>query len=434
MTHPTHRPGLAGRTRLPLAGFLVLILLVMSTFPAAAAWKGDMEKKDGVTVVSNPAASMHGKASAELDELWRVGGDTEDEDEFFGMILSLIVDEEGNTYALDFQLNEVKVYDADGEFVTSFGREGEGPGEFRFPTGLMLLPDDRLGVIQAAPGRIVVFTRDGAPAGEYPIPTNDDGTPFVLVTGRGTGDEVYLILRKDKMDQATSRYEQQMRLARVDDEGTIKAEFCENTRALDFANSVIDEKAWDGWERRWALGPQGKVVANEDWGEYRVKVWNADGTVDRVFGREYKKHSRTKEEIDELKELFGAFTRNLPNAKFDISGHHPAVFRLYALDNGQYWINHSRGSNDLDDGIMGVFDVFDAEGRFLREVTLKGEGNPGEDGYYFIGDRLYVVTDLLSAAMAMQGGASSSEEEDGEEPEPMGIICYQLPDNLLGGS
>jgi len=433
MTHPTQMPGLAGRLRLPLAGLLVLLLTLLVALPATAAWKGDMKTKDGVTVVSNPSKSMLGKASAELEELWRVGGDTDDEDEFFGLILGIIVDEKGNVYSLDFQLNEVKVYDADGEFVTSFGREGEGPGEFRFPTGLMLLPDDKLGVIQAAPGRIVVFTRDGAPAGEYPIPTNEDGTPFVLVTGRGTGEDVYLILRKDRMDQATSRYEQQMRIASMSEEGAIKAEFCQSTRVLDFANSVIDEKSWDGWERRWALGPQGKVVANEDWGEYRVKVWNADGTIDRVFGRDYERLGRTGDEIDELKELFGAFTRQLPNAKFEISDDHPDIFRLYALDNGQYWVNHSRGSNNLDDGVIGAFDVFDAEGRFLREVTLEGEGSPGEDGYFFLGDRLYVVTDLLSAAMAMQGGGAPTGDDE-EEPEPMGIICYQLPANLLGGS
>jgi hypothetical protein len=78
--------------------------------------------------------------------------------------------------------------------------------------------------------------------------------------------------------------------------------------------------------------------------------------------------------------------------------------------------------------VVGVFDVFDAEGRFVRQVALQGEGDPLEDGYFFVGDRFFVVTGFLDAAMAAQGAAL---EEDEEEPLPMEVICYRLDGDVV---
>ena len=57
-------------------------------------------------------------------------------------------------------------------------------------------------------------------------------------------------------------------------------------------------------------------------------------------------------------------------------------------------------------------------------MTLKGDGHPRRDGYFFVKDRLYVVTGLLDAVMAAQGGGEDTEEI--EEAEPMAVICYKL--------
>ena len=59
-------------------------------------------------------------------------------------------------------------------------------------------------------------------------------------------------------------------------------------------------------------------------------------------------------------------------------------------------------------------------------ATLKGEGDPLNDGYFFVKDRLFIVTDFLSAMMALQGGAGQGADDE-EEAEPMEIISYRLP-------
>ena len=72
-----------------------------------------------------------------------------------------------------------------------------------------------------------------------------------------------------------------------------------------------------------------------------------------------------------------------------------------------------------------MFDVYDRKGQFVKQITLKGEGDPRSDGYFFVKDRLFVVTDWLAAMMALQGGGGDAEDAE-EEPELMEIISYRL--------
>ena len=100
-------------------------------------------------------------------------------------------------------------------------------------------------------------------------------------------------------------------------------------------------------------------------------------------------------------------------------------------DDGSIWVLSSRGSRDRPSGSLGIFDVYDAEGRFVREVTLMGQGNPREDAYFFDADRVYVVTGFLNAAIAAQGGGTVESEEEEEEPTPMEIICYRIDSPVI---
>ena len=60
-----------------------------------------------------------------------------------------------------------------------------------------------------------------------------------------------------------------------------------------------------------------------------------------------------------------------------------------------------------------------------------GEGDPNEDGYFFLGDRLFVVTGQLEANIASRGGRVGDDGEE-EEPDPISVICYQLDLEVAG--
>ncbi|MCA9729041.1 MAG: 6-bladed beta-propeller, partial [Candidatus Eisenbacteria bacterium] len=185
-----------------LAAWLFAVTACLGAGTAGAAdWAGKEETRDGALHVMNPAKPQNGASSVDLEELWRIGGDTDDDNEFFGVIMRITNDAEGNVYLLDMQLSEVKVFGKNGKYVRTIGREGEGPGEFRRPTDLFFVPGGNLGVLQAAPAKIVLLTKDGKPAGEYPTP-KIEGEGFLSVSGaRLAGDQLVCMAQASNFDQ-----------------------------------------------------------------------------------------------------------------------------------------------------------------------------------------------------------------------------------------
>ncbi|MBP2681470.1 MAG: 6-bladed beta-propeller, partial [Candidatus Krumholzibacteriota bacterium] len=107
----------------------------------AQGWQGKEETRDGVVHVLNPADPGSAAVVLTPKELWRTGGDSDEEDVLFGVVAQITSDDSGNVYALDAQLNQVVIFSPEGKYLRSIGREGEGPGEFQRPSDLFLSPD-----------------------------------------------------------------------------------------------------------------------------------------------------------------------------------------------------------------------------------------------------------------------------------------------------
>lgn len=153
---------------------IAIVSCTITLTPAnAGSWAGTETVENGVTWVRNPADPSEGRGVIELKELWRIGGETDAEGEFFGVLNQITTDDTGNVYLLDRQLTEVKVFSPDGAYLRTIGHEGEGPGEFVRPSDVFLTPEGRVAVVQGFPGKIVLLSKDGTPAGEYPTPKRE---------------------------------------------------------------------------------------------------------------------------------------------------------------------------------------------------------------------------------------------------------------------
>jgi hypothetical protein len=186
----------------------------------------------------------------------------------------------------------------------------------------------------------------------------------------------------------------------------------------------------------WDVGPDGRVYASMTFDGYRIDVWLPDGQPDRIIEREYESRQRSPEEMkragDRMPVRIGSRRRVEPEKK--ISKTDRDILGVFARDDGSLWAISSRGALDARDGVVSAFDVFDADGRYVRQVILKGEGSYPNDGLHFVGERLYVVTGLQSARDAMfgVGGEVNYDDESEEDLEPMSVICYDLGLNLHG--
>jgi hypothetical protein len=246
---------------------------------------------------------------------------------------------------------------------------------------------------------------------------------MILLGGQLMDDHLVLVGNENKFEEGKldiNRY-----LVLVDSEGNEVKRILESPRTLEFASAVFAEKDWSTFDRRWQVSPDGKLYACPNFADYEVVIWDQAGNKTRVITREFERWSRPQEEKDRIRGIFEAFTRQVPDAKIVVSDFDQDVANIYPRADGTLWVLSSRGSREQPEGSLGTFDVFDQDGRFVREVTLMGEGEPQQDGYFFVKDRLYVVTGFLDAAMAAQGGGTEETESD-EDLEPMAVICYEL--------
>lgn len=73
----------------------------------------------------------------------------------------LAVDKEGNLYVADTLNNRIEIFDADGQFISAFGKNGDGPGYFARPKGVAIDSDGHVWVADGVQDRVQVFTKEG---------------------------------------------------------------------------------------------------------------------------------------------------------------------------------------------------------------------------------------------------------------------------------
>jgi hypothetical protein len=156
------------------------------------------------------------------------------------------------------------------------------------------------------------------------------------------------------------------------------------------------------------------VFVSEKW-EYQIDVYDPDCATERSFARDYKPRRRSRGEINVIEEPFRRGGGS-EGARFDFSKIDRDIANFWVRDDGRVWVLTGRGRFDAPAFSLGVFDVFDATGKLIEQVDLRGEGDPMTDRYVFASDRLFVIR-RVSAPI------------DGSEadPEPMEVVCYRVP-------
>ena len=79
----------------------------------------------------------------------------------FSLPTNVAVDKDGNVYVTDTLNARVEIFDADGNFVSQFGKRGDGTWQLERPKGIAVDCDGHIWVVDSVQDRVKVFNREG---------------------------------------------------------------------------------------------------------------------------------------------------------------------------------------------------------------------------------------------------------------------------------
>ena len=380
---------------------------------------------DGVVHVANSDEPSEGVQTFRLEELWSVGGE-DSEDTIFGVI-GQIFEDDGNIYLLDTQLSEIKVFTHDGQALDVLGREGDGPGEFRGPADMCLLPDGTIGVLQGFPGKVIKLALDGTPAGVWNLGDPSQGSfYFMSALNQGNGTVVAGGVQQT-IDQGAGTMHRERFLSSIGQDGLRDVTYVSVPVIQQLNDLRVDElEIIDGPDRRFDITTTGLTVVGIPRNEYEVSIFAADGTLERVFTREYASWPRNERAAGIWQRVMENIRDNIvPGAPASWEDTEPDIEFLQTAADGSIWILNSRSMWEPPEGVFTCYDVFTPDGHYQKEVRVVCPGDPTVDLlFYSGGDRAFMVTDFWDAALGQFGGDGSDEGD--EDIEPMKVICYRV--------
>ena len=361
-----------------ILGMAIVMLFVPG--PAdGSEWEGSVERKGDVPYVSNPSQGFNPRVVVRCVESWRHGGTSSNL--LLGSISETLRDEEGRSFLLDSQMNVVHVIGPKGSLQGSIGREGEGPGEFRRASGAALQSDGVVCVSQVMPARLARVARDGSALDDHPLPRDFDANWLNGCAATDAGLVVFL----DAMIQEGTRVGMQTLVALLASDGSIAGECWRRTLTADMANMEFDERT-DAPPVR-AVGNDGRFYVSTDWDSYEVGVMECGAGDVMTIAREYEHLLRPSAEIAEVE-------KQKPEGRISSETRVATTLRdimaLFPRPDGSLWVLSSRGERAPAEGLIAVFDEFDRDGRFVREVALSGTYRPGLDSFALAGSHIYI--------------------------------------------
>jgi hypothetical protein len=158
---------------------VVLVFPLLTTLSNCAEKTFIAEVKNGVRYVHNIKPAYVKPAVGLL--FVRKIGELESKDPDFQFVRPMSADEDsaGNLFILDDKESCVKKFSAERKFMGRFGRAGQGPGEFEYPTSVKVAADGRL-VVSTMSSEFHIFENDGTFIGQFRLPRYRGINPAVF--------------------------------------------------------------------------------------------------------------------------------------------------------------------------------------------------------------------------------------------------------------
>ena len=300
-------------------------------------------------------------------EIGRADGD-EDGPDLFGFITQAIRLSTGNIAVADGLAREIRIFDEAGSHLVTFGRPGEGPGEFTNLWSIAELPGDSIAAIDNLNGRVSLFTSAGAFVRSFPVPRLPGASAPNVVGWLEDGTLLFQTgsrpVSRDTRDQSTQF------LYAVDRDGEILETLGE------FAGSRLGRNGLAlGFGARAQFAVGGTLAWYGHSSDFELVGHDRTGSVRRIVRMNRTPKAVTQEEVAEaLAEVEKSFEgRSGPAVErileTEFASTHPVHGMLMSDETGSLWVQRYRNDYVQDPG-PGEWDIFDAEGRLTGYLTI----------------------------------------------------------------
>jgi sugar lactone lactonase YvrE len=380
-----------------LTAYIGMVLLV-----TGAAFSQKIETKDGIRLVHNEKEGKWGKKpEVSLDYVKNIGDlESDDENVLFYMPADMAVDEEGNMYVMDSGNHRIQKFDSEGNFLGTFGRKGQGPGEFQYPHSIDI--DDRgfMYISDSGNQKIQILKPDGAL--EKEIKKTDQAPGIVRIRSdrmiMGQGASLYSF----SMISMEEEPELPKLIKVLDLDAEIQNEFGDQKDYKDMLvnrlgnryHFAVDKESnvylsFDYQNRIEKYSPEGKLLWRSDRKlNYDVTTPKAKGNISRSGGRMSVRMPQMNNvssgiAVDHKGRVWVATYKRQIKEEEQVQ-----TSVMVTQTGGQRSQNYSvSGNTDVEETDMYQLEVYDPEGVLLGRIQL----DKFADDILIVKDRIYIL-------------------------------------------
>jgi hypothetical protein len=289
----------------------------------------------------------------------------------------IVVDDSENVYVLDSKAQHIKKFDGAGNFLKSIGREGQGPGEFSRPSGLVC-SGDKLVAWDMRAFRFSLFTLDGEPIKSVRHSFIELGNPQkmrALPTGEfvveiekvnfdpKTPQDFSILLYSPEMEKEKTIYEHKVwrNIWGIPNSGNIPVPFAPYVH--------------------WDIMPDGRIVIGYS-DKYDIGIYDKEAAERASFSHRYEPVKVTQQD----KEFFFkgvSYSRSSPDGTVTTTEPPPAfkehvkfpefkpAFAHLVVDSEGNILVCPYGKDKKEE--YKSFDAFDPEGNFIGQVRIESD-------------------------------------------------------------
>ena len=358
----------------------ILTVCLMFSFCGTNKPKVDRIIEDGVEVVQNRLKPYVIKGEANvltLEPHYTLDLERDDLSEL-GMsdIIGFDVDSESNHYFWTNNTSENYIYkfDEGGNFVKSFGRKGQGPGEIEEPNFFSVNDRDTISVSDRWSHKLLLLDTDGILIKEIPLASRDLfavhlSNDYILVLNRDMGRDPsqtlhQIILRNTDLEAIQTLHK---------GEG-----FTNLTRAqrINGLNAFYNSWVWNICRGHFNWGiSQGKIyVPNEENG-YEFLIFSLEGKLLRKIRKEFIPVEVSRELKKRVMEKLTQ--EDMERYKLKEKIYFPSEmppFQYYFMDDESrlYVMTCEKGQHPKEY----IYDIFNPDGVFIGRTALNNFGTP----------------------------------------------------------